>query len=183
MMKFLTLMAATLLVTPPEATASSVLVELDTDRNLVVNGDELHDLVRRMILPFDDDKDGALDPSDLHRMVFHMWDEDDDLFLDEAEFTRVHDWDTELRLLDFSRLDGDGDSLLGEPEFVAFQDLGMYDQWDRDDDQDIDQFEVTAGLIAIFDANGNSVLELGELQDVPLVWAVSAGNLSNVTAA
>lgn len=177
------LAAATIFVTPSPQAASAALSSLDTDGNAAVNRDELRDLVRRMIQRFDQDQDGALRTSDLHRLVFHLWDESDDLLLDRAEFSRVRSWDSGLTEADFPRLDGDGNGLLGLPEFMAFGDRAMYAEWDSDGDGLVDQFELSAELLSIFDTNDNSMLDAGELGAAPLVWPVAASTLNTISEA
>ncbi|WIJ24969.1 hypothetical protein [Devosia sp. RR2S18] len=167
--KFLAVVAASLLLMPNAGGAESApIMNLDANDNSVVNVDELHDLVRRMVQPFDDDRDGALRTYEFHEMVFHLWDSDHDFSLSWDEFNRPHDWDSGLRPVDFPRLDGDGDEVLGFYEFEAFQERDMYETWDRNENRTIDTFEVAGGLVAIFDINGNGVLDPEELQNVPL---------------
>jgi Ca2+-binding EF-hand superfamily protein len=169
MVGFLTAAAATLVLAASGSDAPSApLMNLDTDNNSVVNVDELHDFVRRMIVPFDGDRDGALKAYKFHELVFHLWDSNHDLHIDLDEFRRAEEWDNGLALYDFPRLDGDGNELLGPYEFRAYQELEMYDAWDRDENRLIDQFEIADGLLMLFDENGNGVLEPGELEMVPL---------------
>lgn len=179
----LPLLAATIFVTPSPQAASTALLSLDSDGNEAVNQDELQDLVREMIERFDHDRDGALRTSDLHRLAFQLWDESDDLLLDRNEFDRARSWDSGLSEGDFDRLDGDGNGLLGLPEFMAFGERAMYAEWDSDRDGLVDQFELSAKFLSIFDSDNNSTLDADELGAAPLVWPVAASTLSTVSEA
>jgi hypothetical protein len=183
MMNVMPLLVATILVTPPPHADMAALSSLDTDGNAAVSQDELHDLVRKIIQPFDHDADGALRPSDMHRLVFQLWDGNDDLLLGADEFSRVKNWDSGLGQSDFERLDGDGNGALGLPEFMAFGEREMYNSWDGDSDGLIDQFELSDQLLAIFDTDRNGALGADEFGAFPMVWPVAASALTTISVA
>lgn len=183
MINLIPLLAATILVTPHPQADSAALSSLDTNGNAAVGKDELHDLVQKIIQPIDQDADGALRPSDMHRLVFQLWDGNDNLLLDQSEFSRVKNWDSGLTESDFQRLDGDGNGVLGLPEFMAFGGRAMYNNWDNDGDGLIDQFELSDELLAIFDTNQNGALDAEEFETFPMVWPVAASALTTISVA
>lgn len=165
---FVAARAALLLFACSAGASAAQGMSLDTSGDAAVDADELHDLVRQLIEPFDDDDDAALRPFEFHEMVFHMWDANQNLVIEPDEFTRMRDWDSGLEPYDFARLDGDVNGVLGPLEFRSYQDLAMYEAWDVNANGVIDQFEISAGLVAMFDVDGNDRLEAGELENMPL---------------
>lgn len=94
----------------------------------------------------DQDESGLIDASEWAtgvntRDMFYDLDENEDTFLDNDEYSAggfEQDFDT---------VDADDDDLIGESEFGQ----GLFDDWDSNDDQAVDQAEWDAGESGIFD--------------------------------
>jgi hypothetical protein len=176
------LVAAVILVTPPPQATNAVLLSLDKNRDGSIAQAELLEVVNKVILPFDDDQDSALEPPELHHLIFHLCDESDNLAVDGDEFGCVAQLIPGWVRSDLERLHTDMDGTLGSSEFVGSDPPQISQVWDSDRSGTINATEIGDRLVAAFDADGNEALDADELKSLPIVWPVDATALTSISS-
>ena len=122
------------------------------------------DELRRGAAEWDANRDGEVDDAERAGALFELRDVDDDGVLDPNELAAARDdWSPDRLVVRLADVDGDG-----EPEVVGIEpregapDLDGFDYFDDDHDGQITADELTPGMVASWDANGDGVLDASE---------------------
>ena len=112
----------------------------------------------------DTDNDNQVSEDELKNWVFGVWDADNDGNLTEEEYEERTEQFDEYEWGEFDEWNTDGDALLTDTEFMTGEaGSDLFDEWDADDTNFIDDNEFGEGLFDIWNADDDKGLTPDEI--------------------
>ena len=120
----------------------------------------------RLFALWDRNDDNNLDKREFAGGLFSMWDADDDGLLSSRQYNAYRDawFEEETRLPDFGALDADQNGSLTRREFLQNVRIDpLFDEFDADSDERIEQNEYAEGLFIMSDRDFDGHIEQDEI--------------------